>query len=351
MKARLIALAALAAMAGAASAQSNITIYGVVDAGVAYTNNGNPAGNTWALASGQESGSRLGFRGREDLGSGLSAIFTLENGFNVDTGTLGQSTATTSRLFGRQAWVGLDSPFGSLKLGRQQTELYTALNVIDPFGINLAGNAQRVFGYGTYGTDPLQRTDNTISYTTPNFAGLSGSVSYGFGEVPGNMSASRNVGAGASYINGPINVQLVYRKANTVTSPAVFGGTVGDERTTFVGATYDFGIAKAHAAFADSRLPSATTDGKDRNYMLGVSAPLGAGRVLASWNRNDFRDIDAGRSNQYAIGYTYAFSKRTDFYTSYGYTRNDSGVALSTFNNNVAGANVKFFNAGVRHQF
>jgi predicted porin len=348
MKARLIVLATLSTLGGVAAAQSNVTIYGVADAGIAYTNNGNPAGNTWSLASGQQSGSRLGFKGTEDLGSGLSAIFTLENGFNLDTGTLGQSTATTSRLFGRQAWVGLAGGFGSVKLGRQQTELYSALDAVDPFHINLAGNAQRVFGAGTYATDPLQRTDNTVSYSTPNFNGLTGSVSYGFGEVAGNTSANRNVGVGASYVNGPLNVQFAYRKANTV----AVGGVTGDERATLIGGTYDFGVAKAHVAFADNKLPSATGDGKDRNYLLGVSAPVGsAGTVLASWTRNDVRDVSEGKSDQYAIGYTHALSKRTNLYTSYSYTKNDDGVALNTYNSSIAGANVKTFNAGIRHLF
>ena len=120
MKKTLLALAVLGASAGVASAQqSNVTVYGIVDAGVQYKNDGNPAGKTLSLESGQQNGSRLGFKGTEDLGGGLSAIFTLENGFNVDTGTLGQSTPTTQRLFGRQAWVGLSSnSFGSVKLGR-----------------------------------------------------------------------------------------------------------------------------------------------------------------------------------------------------------------------------------------
>jgi len=206
MKKTLLALAVLGASAGVASAQNNVTVYGIVDAGVQYRNDGNPAGKTWTMESGLLNGSRLGFRGTEDLGGGLSAIFTLENGFNVDTGTFGQSTATTTRLFGRQAWVGLNGGFGAVKLGRQQTALYYALDAIDPFRINLAGNAQRVFGAGQYFADPLLRTDNTINYSTANLGGFTGSVSYGLGEVAGNNSAGRNIGAGATYVNAPVNV-------------------------------------------------------------------------------------------------------------------------------------------------
>ncbi|WP_194722578.1 porin, partial [Noviherbaspirillum malthae] len=135
MKKSLIALAVLGTVAGASFAQTNVTVYGVADAGLARIDNGRV--NTTALQSGQQSGSRIGFRGTEDLGGGLSAIFTLENGFNIDDGTLGQG----GRLFGRQAFVGLQGGFGAVKLGRQYNPIRTAVENIDPFGLGLAGNA------------------------------------------------------------------------------------------------------------------------------------------------------------------------------------------------------------------
>lgn len=349
---RVLALAIFAAFAGAAAAQSNVTIYGVVDAGVSYKNDGNPAGKTWGIESGQQSGSRIGFKGKEELGNNMFATFALENGFNADNGTFGQSNSSTTRLFGRQAWLGLEGDFGKIRLGRQQTELYYALDAIDPFHIGLAGNAQRVFGYGTYGNDALARSDNTVSYTSPTINGFTGSVSYGFGEVAGDTSAKRNVGVGASYVQGPMNVQFAYRKANTVTGPAALGGAAGDERAAFIGATYDFGVAKAHLAYADNKLPAATGDSKDRNYLVGVSAPAGAGgTVMASWTRNKVNDLSSGKSDQYAIGYTYAMSKRTNLYTSYSYLKNDDDVALASYNDSVTGAKVKLFNVGMRHTF
>eukprot|EP01040_Poterioochromonas_malhamensis_P026971 gene26971-34042_t len=106
MKKSLLALSLLSAF-GVASAQSSVTMYGVVDAGITY-DNGPSAGTVTKLESGIESGSRLGFRGTEDLGSGLKALFVLEQGFDIDTGRSGQG----GRLFGRQAWVGLNSEYG-----------------------------------------------------------------------------------------------------------------------------------------------------------------------------------------------------------------------------------------------
>jgi predicted porin len=365
MKKSILALAVLGAITGAASAQTNVTIYGIVDAAVQYRNDGNPAGKTWTLESGQQSGSRLGFKGTEDLGGGLSAIFTLENGFNVDNGTLGQG----GRLFGRQAWVGLNSTsIGAIKLGRQLTPLYTSLDQIDPFRINMAGNAQRIFGDGLYAADPLSRTDNTLTYTTPNFAGFTATAGWAFGEQAGAFSNNRSILLGANYLNGPVNVQFAFQKSNVLAGATGTGALLpaaspfngapalgitaaapADLKTYFLGGTYDFGVAKAHLAYADTTADVGTASRKDRNWLVGASAPIGAaGTVLASWIRNDNRDIAAGKSNQYALGYTHALSKRTNLYTSLSYLKNDNGVALNAF---APGENTRIFNVGVRHQF
>lgn len=361
MKKSLLALAVLGAFAGAASAQTNVTIYGVVDAGIAFDNGGAAAGKTWKLQSGQQNGSRIGFKGTEDLGGGLSASFTLENGFATDDGTLGNSPAGTNRLFGRQAWVGLNGGFGSVKLGRQYTPLYNSALAVDPFGLNLSGNLQKAFGYGLYNVDPLSRADNTISYTTVNLSGFTGSATYSFGEQAGNFSANNNFGAGLSYANGPINAQLAYNKVHSAgltltgnlaaeaTTALGAGATTPDVRTWFLGGTYDFGVAKLHAAYGDTKVETAATSTKDRNYMLGVSAPVGAaGRVLASWIRNDLKDISSGKSDQYAIGYTHALSKRTSLYTSAGYTKNDDRVRLNAA---TLGDSDRNFQVGVTHLF
>lgn len=347
MKKSLFALMVLGSFAGAANAQTNVSIYGIVDAGIVYDKNISAGDKTWRLQSGLQSGSRLGFKGTEDLGGGLSAIFTLENGFNVDDGTLGQG----GRIFGRQAWVGLSGGFGAVKLGRQQTPLYHALLAVDPFAINLAGNAQAVFGSGLYLVDPFLRTDNTINYSTPNFSGFTGQVSYGFGEAAGDNSTRRQAAMGVSYANGPINVQFAYHDANTATLPAAaaaLGAGTADLRTAFIGGTFDFGIAKAHLAFADTEVDAAATSRDNRNWLVGVSARVGTGTVLASYIRNDVKDIAEGESDQYAIGYTQPLSTRTNVYTSYGHTKNDSAVRLNAFAN---GQNGRQFNVGIRHQF
>lgn len=358
MKKSIIALAVLSSLAGTAFAQTAITIYGVVDAGVVYDNAG--AGRNWKLDSGNQSGSRIGFKGSEDLGSGLSAIFNVENGFTTDDGRQGQG----GRLFGRQAWVGLKGGFGSIKMGRQLTPLYVAIDQIDPFRIGLAGNAQKAFGYGLYGADPFARTDNTLSYSTPDISGLTATLGYAFGEQPGAFASNRSYNAGIGYANGPINAQIAYQKSTGATlplttsgtsatalpgSPATLFGATADLRTILVGGYYDLGVAKAHLAYGDTHADTAATSLKTRNWLLGVSAPLGgAGTVMASWNRNDIRDIANGKSDQWAVGYAHALSKRTNMYTSIGYTKNDAGVSL---NSTAPGQSDRLFNVGVRHLF
>ena len=201
MKKSLLALAVFGAFAGAASAQTNVTIYGIVDMGFARVDNGTATANK--LDSGIQSGSRIGFKGTEDLGGGLSAIFQLENGFAADDGTLGQG----GRLFGRQAWVGLNGAFGTVKAGRQFTPVYANLGTFDPFGNALAGNSERIFNTEFEGS----RFDNNLTY---NYSanGFRGELQYAFGEVAGNNSANRAIGGFAGYKNGPVDAVLTYTK-------------------------------------------------------------------------------------------------------------------------------------------
>ena len=354
MKKILLGLGLFGAFTGAAFAQTSITVYGVADAGIEYSKGLTADDNLWRLQSGQQSGSRIGFRGTEGLGGGMSAIFTLEGGVNIDDGTSAQG----GRLFGRQAWVGLNGGFGAIKLGRQQTPLYFAMNEIDPFKIGLAGNAQRAFGYGLYNTDPFLRTDNTINYSTPNFGGFSANVGWGFGEAVGSVSTNRQLEAGLAYANGPIRAHVAYHDANDfglagAGFTAIGAGTaaipaITDLRTILVGATYDFGIATAHLGFGETKVETAAIDNKIRNYLVGASAKLGTGLVMASWVHNDVRDIAEGKSNQYAIGYSHPLSKRTNLYTSIGYTKNDDAVRLNAFANGESG---RIVNVGIRHVF
>ena len=337
MKKSLVALSVLGAVAGAASAQTSVSIYGVVDAGVSYSDNGAATNSkTWALGSGQQSGGNsLGFKGSEDLGGGLSAIFTLENGFNVDDGTQGQGA-----LFGRQAFVGLNGGFGSVKLGRQYNPIRVSAEAIDPFGLGLAGNLKNVFE--VYG----ERANNTINYATPKLAGFSGQVAYGFGEVAGSTSASRQMGLAANYANGPVYVTLAYHNQDKSTDAIT---NKGSAKSTLLGGATTSAWPKCTAALPGTRATAAWwTMSTAGDWMLGVSAPFGASTVLASYIQHKDKLKDQSDAKQWALGYTYSLSKRTNLYTSYAKISNDAQGMIGT---RTAGASASTFNAGIRHKF
>ncbi|MDB5763792.1 MAG: porin [Herminiimonas sp.] len=338
MKKSLLALALLSAFAGAASAQTNVTVYGVVDAGITRefgTPMGGVAGSTTKLTSGAQSGSRLGFKGTEDLGGGLSANFVLENGFLEDTGGLGQG----GLLFGRQAYVGLASKsWGAVNVGRQYTPTWLLLDSIDPFGSGTAGVAYNFMGMGT-----TIRMNNAVQYSAPNLSGFNADVIYGFGEVAGNSAANRQMGLSTRYANGPLNVGLAYLNTNNITDS-------NKSKLTLLGGTYDFGVAKAHLGYGLEKDDSGVLD--QRDLLVGVSLPVSAsGSVMASYIRKDDKSALNMDANQLALGYNYALSPRTNLYTAIARIDNKNGAAYTVGNASETGTTDKAFNIGIRHKF
>ena len=257
MKMKLFAAAVAALAAGGAYAQSSVTLYGVVDAGVEYQNHqANTTGShdVVRLNSGNMSGSRWGLRGVEDLGGGLKGVFVLESGFSVDTGTMGQG----NRLFGRQAFVGVQSQFGTLTLGRHQTPFYEFGLAFDPMAIssNYSITAQA--------TEFQSRADNSIKYTG-TFGGLTGSLLYSTGtntgaaaasalnapygnnagEVPGNYHLGREYSASLIYNGGPFSIGAIYDETNVGIATAD-GAKI---RRASAAGSYAFGPAKVFAGY------------------------------------------------------------------------------------------------------
>lgn len=318
----------LGVFAGAASAQSNVTIYGVVDLGIANENNGGTAGSVTRLDSGNLNGSRLGFKGTEDLGGGLSAIFQLENGFSADTGALGQG----GLLFGRHAWVGLTGGFGTVKIGRQILPVYDNADIFDPFADALAGDTARMFNYSG------NRVDNSLSYAYAA-NGFKGQITYGLGEVAGNTSGKRTLAGFGSYSNGPVQAVLTYTSINDASGN-------DSAKTTLLGGNYNFGMLKLFGAYAWNK-GLGTLDTRDA--LIGLSAPVGsAGNFMASYIRKTDKFKSNADANQLAIGYTHELSKRTALYTSISRTANDS---LASYNAGAPGGTDRLFNAGIRHKF
>lgn len=349
MKKSLLAIALLGAL-GTAVAQSNVTVYGTVDAGIAYSKGQAAGGRVVSLESGQQSYSRLGFKGTEDLGNGLKAIFLIEQGFQIDNGSSGYATLgsgiapgalepSNSGTFSSQAYVGLSSDaWGTLKLGRVFSPQYDAHLAIDPFMNGFAANINNVFG--TFeGISFSQRMSNAIRYDTPEFRGFKGSLAHGFGEQPGSISSEGQIGISAGYQNGPLTVAYAYhRNNNDVIFLDVF-------KSHFIGAAYDVGAFKLHAAFDQNKLAASYYT---RDYMVGATVPFGKFSIFADYTRKQDKITANADATKYAIGTTYSLSKRTNVYAAFTHVKND---ANSSINTNIAGNNVNTFQLGMRHLF
>lgn len=345
----------LGTLANGALAQSNVTLYGLTDAGL-VRESGGAAGSSTKLSSGVGTASRLGFKGKEDLGGGVAAVFTLEAGILIDTGA--QDAA--GKAFNRQAFVGLESrQLGAITVGRQYTPTYNALGQVgDPFGSGYSGSAKNLFPVAGANL----RADNSILYTSPNWNGFNANVLYALGEVSGNSKAQRQINLSLNYTGGPLNARLTYNNRNNDT--ASVDNPSG--RNIMLVANYDFRIVKMYFAYSDDEgLNSAPLNNstprpygrdfqpslKGNDMLVGASIPVGSGTVMASYIRKDDKTAFNQDAAQYAVGYLYSLSKRTGIYTSYGKIVNKNGAGYTVGNNSNAGTGDKAYNVGIRHAF
>ena len=359
MKKSLIALAVLAA-SGAAMAQSSVTLYGIADAFVGSTETqvaGIGQRQTNVSTSGVN-GSRWGLKGSEDLGGGMKAIFTLESGFNLDTG--GQKV--NNSIFDRQAYVGLQSGFGTVSVGRQYSaydNLQGATNHnYDAFSFNARSGVNG--GVAANGiVDYTNRISNSIAYATPSFGGFSGAVVYGFGEnkntgvagtpavgntpaIPatGNFGDSRDsASVHIKYANGPILVGYAYQQDElTIAAP---GAAENKNKYNLVAGSYDFGVAKLTASYNTVK----NNVLKDKEGQIGVSVPFGAAAISAGYARSKSEGLGTERTGKgYSVLATYALSKRTGLYLGAQNTKAHIAFAAAETETTVYGL-------GVRHSF
>lgn len=351
MKKLHVALALAGAVAGTAHAQSAVEMYGVLDMGfvresgtiAGLDSNGPLPGGTPIsaggnkLSSGAQSGTRLGFKGTEDLGGGLKALFVLETGIAADRGGFNQGNLA----FGRQSFVGLQGNFGTVTLGRQYPSYFLALNqVADPFASGLAGNAQNLMlPPSIIEPDRAIRMNNAVKYASPIIGGISGEIAYGFGEVADNQSANRVVTASIGYQEQPVAVRLAYYRKNNETDTARI-------TSTMLAANWDIGVAKLFAAYADNDWFGIDS----RDLLIGATVPYGPHTFIVSFIRKDGRNVSAD-ADQAGLGYTYKLSKRTNLYAAYGRIDNEGGATFTVGNNSDNGTSKAAFNLGVRHLF
>ena len=347
MKKTLIAVAALSAMAASAMA-ANVTVSGVVDLGFNFQNvKAGDTTRTFQMKSGQNSGSRVMFKGAEDLGNNVEVGFQLESGFAADSGLLGGE----SNIFQRESRLYVKTAFGTLHAGRFGA-LDAGTGSVSIFG----GSDMAAFGTGwndVATTKPIlkisSRYDNSIAYQSPTFAGVSLYVMHSLKEsdqtkkfkaeddgLEGRPSANRYNGIGVKYVNGAFNAAFVASQQNY----ASLGGGVNPENGLVysLGAGYDFGVCKvmAEGQYFDMGKDNVPTSKVEKGWgtVLSVTAPVAGGKLYASAGYKDAElTVDSDTKQKVfnlGLGYTYNFSKRTMFYTAAGYEEVKDEVASSS---------------------
>ncbi len=383
-------------MTSVAHAQSSVTLYGAVDTSVAYFthqagSNGH-SGNTVEMMGGNLSPNLWGLRGTEDLGGGLDAIFRIESGFNLDNGRLGQG----QRIFGRVAMVGLsDRQTGTVTLGRQYDPL---IDLIQPLTNDGAFGPTFATPGDMDNYDNSYRTNNSVKYMSPNFAGLQASAMYAFGGVPGSLAAGQTFAGAVSYNRGPFGFGAGYFHANSdhasassfdglypdaatsganaigVDSEAITGAFVTANSMQIIRAAGDYTFANVTVGLAYSNVAYndyATAAGNQNttrfntgqvfvNYQLTPVLLLGAGYDYTKGGGNS---VTVGY-NQFSLGADYFLSKHTDLYLLAGYQKASgntydattgemvSAVAsLGDFGNDATTDKQAMAMIGIRHKF
>jgi general bacterial porin, GBP family len=385
MKKTLIIAGVMGAFAINAHAQSSVTLYGTLDAGLVYSNNQGGHSN-WQQASGAVSDTYFGLRGSEDLGGGLHAIFTLEDGFNINSGKFTEANT----LFNRQAFVGLQSDqYGTLTLGRQYDSVVDYLGPLSEAGSGY-GNNLAAHPFDNDNLDNSFSIKNAVKYQSANYAGFRFGGLYGFSNDAGQFSNNRAWSAGASYNNGPLNVAAAYLQLNNSLTNANAGGATspGDgnnanltaalQRTYGVGANYSYGPATVGLLY---------THTQDNNVIAGAqngtafTIPTGMNLHLDNYEINGKYALTPALALQAAYTFTdgrvtgsqgtgdpkwhtvslqadYSLSKRTDVYVEgvYQHASGDFGdaganVAMINTLSPSSNANQVAATVGLRHRF
>jgi predicted porin len=371
------ALGAVAlALAAPAFAQSTVTVYGIVDVDGVYAKG---AATQVREGSGGLQGSRIGFKGSEDLGGGVRADFVLEGGLNIDTGGSAQGGA----LFGRQAFGALKTPVGTFSAGRQYSSVYTITSDFSAFSNTSVGPTTAVLGGFAGGYEPVQggaatqaqpasgsaanggpaRVNNSFRYASPTISGFSASALYGAGEVTGQTSQNRLWDGSVRYTAYGFDAMVSYiddkAKGPSVDSSA-------DVSTITVAALYGFDAFHVEGGYMkvnDKRSGTGPTgSGFDgQGFWIGGDYRVGPSLFKLQFVQNKPEHVASSTTNVYGVGYQYDFSKRTALYTSLARFQNGDNAGkggLGRYNQAVPAGltavgdnDVTEFAIGVRHAF
>jgi len=379
----LIVAGIMGAFAMSAHAQSSVTLYGTLDAGVVYSNNEGGHSN-WQQASGSVSNTYFGLRGNEDLGGGLHAIFTLESGFNLNSGQFSQ----TESLFNRQAYVGLQSEqYGTVTLGRQYDSMVDYLAPLSETGGGY-GNNLAAHPFDNDNLDNTFSVQNAVKYQSANYGGFKFGGLYGFSNDAGQFSNNRAWSAGASYNNGPLSVAASYLQLNNSGSTNLNGAvTQGNgtaeiaamlQRTFGAGINYSYGPANVGFVYTHTQLDGITgvnvggetlagfggtnlhLDNFELNgrYALTPALSLNAAYTFTNGAMTGSNGSGDPKWQTASLQGDYSLSKRTDVYLE-GIFQHASGE-LGNLGANVASintlspstsANQTVVAVGMRHRF
>jgi predicted porin len=381
MQKKLIALAVAGLASSAAFAQSNVTVYGVVDV---YYGNGaasNQATKNSVNSSGL-SGSRIGFKGTEDLGNGLKALFTLEYGIDPTdnqgigaNSTSGTANSNTTSTTARQQFVGLTGGFGTAVAGRLQTAGYdwsavsntfhgSAINPLNTVqGGLLAKGTTSAVAAGNTLLGQSSRANNAVAYISPSFGGFVVAVNHArLSEGATNTGTASSDGVAnlisGTYTAGPAVASLVYASASTGTVIGNANATTNGHFTEWgLGGGYDFGVVNLKASYQRQSVDKAyaANNGNDKAYQISALIPVtAAGKVNIGWAKLK-KDSTAASddASSWTLAYLHSLSKRTTVYTGYQSVNNSGAQTLATGLSGAAsaGGSAHAFVAGVNHSF
>jgi len=386
MQKKIIALAVAGVVSGAAFAQTNVTVYGIVDQGYAYASSdakaSDPNGTNKfsGLKDGGLNGTRIGFKGEEALGNGLKAIFVQEYGKDID-----QNASTWNT---RQGFVGLaGDKWGSLTLGRQYNAASGAVgrnNANDVTSVNPYNVIQGNFGSQIRSAGGSARQDNVVKYMSPTWSGFSFAANYTFGETKNPTSGTVNAASNqynvadvsdngrysvlGSYANGPFNIDVAYAgQTNVVDYTKALDGQGKDITEWYVGGAYDFKVVKLYAHYQDlsndNKATSVATDVKQWSVSAGIPVSA-AGRFMieytsqkVEYNNNTAAGKPDGTNDGWGIAYWHDLSKRTRLYAGISQIDYDKNVTMDasfySTDGQVAtpGEKSTYYNFGIRHAF
>jgi predicted porin len=331
MQKKHLAAALLASFPLIALAQSNVQIYGILDGAVSSEDNG--VDRHTVINSGNQSSSRIGFKGTEDLGGGLKALFNLEAGAAIDTGN------ADSALFGRRSVVGLQGDFGTVTLGREYSPIASVAGATDITGQGFYGSNLSAFNYLT------RRLSNSVNYRSSSMSGFTVLAAYSAGEAAVGQPKSDLKGIGLEYAQGGLYVGAAYHTNNN--------NVAGDTKEYAFGAGYKFGDFEVKGNYFGQ--DPAGANNKFTQYNIGAAYSMGPGKFFVNLQQD--KNENGARASGWNIDYSYALSKRTNLYTGYARLNNNSlgNFAMNSSSIKLApgkvGADPSVFNVGIRHSF